>query len=182
MVLHRGRQLPRTKRPDAVVRHRRGPGGSRIGDELTPDDIRLARAGDAEAVAALVGELGYPATAQEVRDRFKRLDEFRDAVVFVAERAGVVTGVVTGHLIPSVHVTGPVALLTTLVVGAPYHRGGTGQRLARAIEVWAREHGAARVSVTSGGHRDGAHAFYERIGYTRTGLRFTKDLTMPSDE
>jgi GNAT superfamily N-acetyltransferase len=69
-----------------------------------------------------------------------------------------------------------VAWLTTLVVGGSYHRRGVGRYLTEAIESWARQHGAERMSVTSGKHRDGAHTFYERLGYERTGVRLTKRL------
>jgi GNAT superfamily N-acetyltransferase len=85
-------------------------------------------------------------------------------------------GLVTGHVIPSIHSTPVVALLTTLVVDERCARTGIGKQLATAVEDWAREQGAVRISVTSGKHRDGAHAFYERIGYDRTGVRLTKIL------
>ena len=35
---------------------------------------------------------------------------------------------------------------------------------------------AARIAVTSALHRDGAHAFYERLGWERTGVRLGKKL------
>jgi GNAT superfamily N-acetyltransferase len=138
--------------------------------------IRHATAADAEPVATLLGELGYPSAAGEVVARLARLHEFPAAVVFIAEVDGVVAGVVTGHVFPSLHVSSIVAWLTTLVVGGSYHRRGVGRYLTEAIESWARQHGAERMSVTSGKHRDGAHTFYERLGYERTGVRLTKRL------
>ena len=89
-------------------------------------------------------------------------------------------GVVTGHVIFSIHSSPVVALLTTLVVDEQCARTGIGKQLATAIEDWAREQGAVRISVTSGKQRDGAHAFYERIGYDRTGVRLTKILRKDS--
>ena len=139
-------------------------------------EIRFANAADASTIADLLDQLGYPATAEQVGARLGRLEQFRDAIALVAEIDGQVVGLVTGHVLPSIHVSGLVAWLTTLVVSDDHHNAGIGRRLAAAVEDWARGHGAARISVTSGKHRDGAHAFYERIGYERSGVRLTKIL------
>jgi GNAT superfamily N-acetyltransferase len=138
--------------------------------------VRHATPADAEAIASLLGELGYPSTVADVVSRLARLHDFPAAVVFLAEIDGAVAGVVTGHVFPSIHHTPVVAWLTTLVVGARCQRRGIGRYLADAIETWARGHGAVRVSVTSGQDRDGAHAFYEGLGYERTGVPLSKPL------
>jgi GNAT superfamily N-acetyltransferase len=138
--------------------------------------IRHATPADAEAIASLVGELGYPSTAGDVVSRLARLNDFQAAVAFIAEIDGVVAGVVTGHVFPSIHDSANVAWLTTLVVGLRYQRRGIGKYLTDAIETWARGQGAVRVSLTSGQHRDGAHAFYRELGYQYTGVRLTKPL------
>ena len=80
----------------------------------------------------------------------------------------------TGHIIPSIHSSAPVALLTTLVVDQKHRGGGIGSELVSRVERWAADNGAARISVTSGIQRQGTHDFYERRNYKRTGLRFTK--------
>lgn len=139
--------------------------------------IRDATPADAPAIADLLGQLGYPATAAEVVERMERLARFPHTTVLVAEVDGRVGGVVTGHLFPSIHATPITAWLTTLVVGAGFRSHGVGRRLAESVEAWARQAGAVRISVTSGSHRDGAHAFYERIGYERSGVRLTRRLT-----
>jgi hypothetical protein len=50
--------------------------------------IRAARSDDADALARLAGELGYPSTADDMRSRMSRLSN-NDAVL-VAESDGVV--------------------------------------------------------------------------------------------
>jgi len=104
------------------------------------------------------------------------LRDFPTAVVLVADRGGIVVGVATGHVFPSIHSSVPAAWLTTLVVDRDTTKAGIGRLLVGAIEDWARPHGAVRISVASGKHRDGAHAFYERLGYERTGVRLTRRL------
>lgn len=138
--------------------------------------IRPAAAADAEAIAELLGQLGYPTTAREVTGRLGALRDIQRDIVLVAESDGVVAGVVTGHVFHSIHSTPLVAWLTTLVVREGSQHSGIGRQLAAAVEDWARSRGAIRIAVTSGKHRDGAHAFYERIGYERTGVRLAKQL------
>ncbi|HYC52560.1 MAG TPA: GNAT family N-acetyltransferase [Gemmatimonadaceae bacterium] len=139
--------------------------------------IRGAIAPDAQVIAELLGELGYPATAEDVVARLERLAAFPSAVALVAEVDERVAGVITCHLLPSIHASAVVAWLTTLVVDSRSQSRGIGRTLVAAVESWARDAGAVRISVTSGSHRSGAHAFYERIGYDRSGVRLTKPLS-----
>jgi GNAT superfamily N-acetyltransferase len=138
--------------------------------------IRSAAPADADVIATLLGQLGYPATPPEVTARLVRLKSFQHATVLVAESGGGIVGLVTGHVFPSIHGSALVAWLTTLVVDDRHLNQGIGRELSAAIEQWAKELGAMRISVSSGNHREGAHRFYERIGYERTGVRLTKPL------
>ena len=138
--------------------------------------IRDALEEDAATLAQLLGQLGYPARADEMGARFAALRQYPQALAFVAEQQGDVVGLVTCHMFPSIHASAPVAWLTTLIVDRHHCGLGIGRRLCRAAEVWARERGAQRVSVSSGAQRDDAHAFYGRIGYAQTGMRLTKVL------
>ena len=139
--------------------------------------VRRATPADAPVIAALLGELGYPASPAEVVGRLERLAAFSSATALVADIEGQVVGVVTGHLFPSIHATPLVAWLTTLVVSSAAQSRGVGRQLVAAVEDWARQAGAVRISVTSASHRDAAHSFYEKIGYAHTGVRLTKSLT-----
>jgi GNAT superfamily N-acetyltransferase len=142
--------------------------------------IRTAEQGDAAMLAVLLEQLGYPATADEVVERLARLGQLRTAVVLVGEVKNEVVALATSHVFPSIHATPPAALLTTLVVHAAHRGAGIGAALCRAVEDWARAQGAIRISLTSGLQRAGAHVFYERIGYQRTGVRLGKTLTPAS--
>ena len=116
----------------------------------------------------------------EIPQRLGALSDVSSAAAFVAtDRYGEVVGVVTAHLIPSIHDNEPVAWLTTLVVLEDARGAGIGSALVEYIEKWAVEHGARRLSVTSGIHRKATHAFYEKRDYENTGLRFGKKL--PTD-
>lgn len=136
--------------------------------------IRAAHPDDAPVLSPLLAQLGYPATPEQIAPRLSALEDFPRALALVAVAGEGVVGLITAHLIPTIHGAQPLALLTTLVV-AESHRGrGIGSRLVHRVERWAAESGAVRVSVTSGLQREDTHRFYEHRNYSRTGLRFTK--------
>jgi ribosomal protein S18 acetylase RimI-like enzyme len=139
--------------------------------------VRRATLDDVAAIAPLLGELGYPSTVEETRERLERLLGTAGNVVFVAEVNGVVAGVETvAEISALLHQPGRVAQITMLVVGAAHRRLGVGRLLLEAGERWARECGSRRILVASNERRHDAHAFYESSGYRHTSRRFGKDL------
>lgn len=66
--------------------------------------------------------------------------------------------------------------ITALVVGDGFRQFGVGRALLRECENVARQHGAARIEVTTAGHRHEAHDFYRACGYAESSLRFVKRL------
>jgi len=94
--------------------------------------------------------------------------------VFVCESSGSVVGVITLHAIPLFHTTGQLVRVTSLSVLEGWFRKGIGTKLVEAAEGWAWSEGAIRMEVTSGDHRDGAHKFYESMGYRLAERRFVK--------
>lgn len=141
-----------------------------------PPVIRDARDDDAAPLAALATHMGYPTDAEAMRLRMARISARADHRTLVAERGGRVvgfTGVMWGW---GYNNDEPYARIVILSV-EPEERGkGTGARLVAAAEGWAREQGAGSIHVTTALHREGAHRFYEAIGYARTGLRYFKEL------
>ena len=70
----------------------------------------------------------------------------------------------------------PIVQLLAIAVDVESQGQGIGTALTAAAEDWAREIGAAGVSLHSGHHRPAAHRFYERRGYAATGFGFVKRL------
>jgi len=58
--------------------------------------------------------------------------------------------------------------LQAIVVKNDCQRQGVGTKLLCHIEDYARAHGIAGIGLQSGVQRTGAHAFYERLGYTKS--------------
>lgn len=140
--------------------------------------IRPAKSEDAARLAELTTQLGYPATAAELRKRLRQISPASQNAVFVAEakEAGVV-----GWL----HVTRQALLesdvraeINGLIVAEGQRSLGVGARLLAAAEDWARKHGCKSMSVRSNVIRERAHQFYERSGFEhyKTQKTFRKPL------
>ena len=63
----------------------------------------------------------------------------------VAELNGRVVGAMTTHVIPAIHVTPRVAMLTVLVVADELRGRGIGRELVEHAEKFAQSHGATKI-------------------------------------
>lgn len=136
---------------------------------------RPATPADAEAIAALLGELGYPSTAAQVEDRLSRLPPAEYAV-FVAVADERVAGLMGLHRLMGLHLSEPGCYVNALVVAAEWRGRGIGRLLLERAESWARANGCGRITLTSADHRRDAHLFYEHNGFANTGRRFVKTI------
>ena len=130
-----------------------------------PVCVRAARQDDTQALAHLSGELGYPVTAAQVRERLGAIEGKHDHATFVAvapEKE--VVGWIQLSEVRALEVE-PRAEITGLVVDSGYRSAGVGRLLVERGEAWARERGLQTIGVRSNVVRERAHAFYERLGY-----------------
>jgi GNAT superfamily N-acetyltransferase len=140
--------------------------------------IRPARSADAQKIAVLSGQLGYPATTAQMRERLLGIKPASQHAVFVAESAkdGVIGWVhVSRQPLLEVEIRAEV---NGLVVAEGQRSLGAGAWLLVAAEDWARIHGCKSMSVRSNVIRERAHKFYERNGYEhyKTQKSFRKPL------
>ncbi len=138
--------------------------------------IRLATLEDAGAIAALLTELGYPASAEEIPGRLRHMLAEPGQNVLVAEERGRVIGLATVIMRHVIHDDAPVARLAALVVGEAQRGHGVGSAMLAETERIARQGGCSLIEVTSGLHRPEAHAFYRGHGYEERPRRFLKRL------
>ena len=140
--------------------------------------IRRARSADAPRLAELAGQLGYPATAAQLRQRLRAIQPASQNAVFVADSS-------KDGVIGWLHVSKEPLLESEMraevngLVVADEQRGlGAGARLLEAGEDWARKHGCKEMSVRSNVIRERAHKFYERNGFEhyKTQKSFRKPL------
>ena len=135
--------------------------------------IRTMRADDAAPVAALAGELGYPAAESDVRHRFAGIEGSADAAAFVAESG-------EGQILGWVHVfvarlveSEPYVEVGGLVVAELSRGRGVGRALMTAAEEWTAASGCTTIRLRSNVLRDDAHRFYAHIGYERVKTQHT---------
>ncbi len=128
--------------------------------------VRPMHPDDAPGVAELTSQLGYQRTAEQVRHWLARASSSRQAA-FVAETSGKLVGWIEISLEWRLQ-SDAFGLIGGLVVGDGFRGAGIGRLLCERAEYWTREHGAARIRVTSRSTREGAHRFYLRDGYRQT--------------
>jgi GNAT superfamily N-acetyltransferase len=146
---------------------------------LTTVTIRAAAPGDADAIAGLLGELGYPTTPDQWKRRFDRLSREPATSLFVADADGRVVGLAGLRLLTLVERDEPVGRLIALVVAEAFRGSGVGRALVEHVEAHARRAGCVELDLSSSDRRDGAHAFYRRLGFADVSRRFVKTLAQP---
>lgn len=129
--------------------------------------IRPAEASDAEAIATLFTDEGYPAGPSDIVERLSRFASEHSRVV-IAEHEGTVLGFIALHALPRFEHDDRIVRVLALVVDAGARERGVGHRLMTEAELMARELGAAFVEVTAGHHRPEAYRFYESMRYDAT--------------
>jgi len=140
------------------------------------DGVRPAQFADAPEVAELLTELGYPCDAAEAQRRLLELEDDPRQSVMVAERGGLVCGLLGLEISFQLPLGMPACRITVLVVGRGQQRSGVGRQLLAEAETRARFSGATRIEVSSAAARHGAHAFYREAGYRDGSVRFVKVL------
>jgi predicted N-acetyltransferase YhbS len=126
--------------------------------------LRPAETSDAEAIAALFTDEGYPSGPSDIVERLRRFASEHSRVI-VAEHEGAVLGFIALHALPRFEHDDRILRILALVVDAGARERGVGHRLMEEAERVAAELGAAFVEVTAGHHRPDARRLYESLGY-----------------
>ena len=128
---------------------------------------RPAAPADAEAIAALFTDEGYPAGPSDIVARLERFASEHSRVV-VAEHDGTMLGFIALHAIPRFEHDDRIVRILALVVDAGARERGVGRGLIGEAERIGTELGAAFIEITAGHHRPEARRLYESLGYDAT--------------
>ena len=139
-------------------------------------ELRLASMQDADDVASLLTQLGYPCDRRDAAERIASVSDTDRQVLILARRDGVVCGLIGLDFMYYLPLGTFTCRVTALVVTQEAQGRGLGRQLLREAERRARAGGAARIELTSGSQRVDAHAFYKACGYSDGTLRFIKRL------
>jgi GNAT superfamily N-acetyltransferase len=143
-----------------------------------PLTLRLLQSTDADALVALLPDLGYEVTADQLVRRLDAMRAWPDQEAFVAEVDGAVVGLC--------HVQGVRMLISdgyaeiqALVVSAARQDEGLGRKLVAHACEWAFARGYERVRLRSNVVREEAHRFYEHLGFQKAKASYAFELRKP---
>jgi GrpB-like predicted nucleotidyltransferase (UPF0157 family)/ribosomal protein S18 acetylase RimI-like enzyme len=137
--------------------------------------VRPARAAD--AVAVLLGDLGYPTDEEVAAAQLGRLLHRDDAGVLVYEEDdGGLVGLIAYHVFDLVYRPRPQCRITALSVRADRRRRGIARALLEAVEAIAVQRGCDRVELTTRPDRVDAQNFYAACGFEDRPHRLAKRL------
>jgi len=140
--------------------------------------VRAAEIKDAEDIARLAIQLGYPSSPAQIRRRISKIMKDGAHAAYVATSShGRVVGWVHAFVYRLVE-SDPQAEIGGLVVNEDFRGRGIGKLLMNRAERWARSQGLKSVYLRSNVIREKAHAFYRRLGYRiiKTQHAFRKKL------
>ena len=132
--------------------------------DAPPITLRPATTADAERIAALFTDEGYPAGPSDIVERLERFGSPHSRVI-VAEHDGEVLGFMAIHALPRFEHDDRIVRVVALVVDAGVRERGVGHLLMAEAENIGRELGAVFTEVTAGHHRPDAQRLYESLGY-----------------
>jgi GNAT superfamily N-acetyltransferase len=118
---------------------------------------------DAEVVAELAMQLGYPNEIEAIRGRIWPIGN-ADLLLVAADTNDKPVGFIQAHRVCIIEVGSRVEILG-LVVSSTARRNGIARTLVGEVELWAKKTGAEVVSVRSNTKRAEAHFFYPAMGY-----------------
>lgn len=139
--------------------------------------LRPAEETDAEAIARLAGQLGYPSDARSIRHRLAQILPAPDHLLVVAESAAGVGGWLHAFVVDSVEVPRRVQI-DGLIIDESFRRRNVGRRLVEYAEAWALSRDVHIVGVSSNVVRTESHPFYRELGFTaaKTQIAYRKQL------
>lgn len=152
------------------------PHGTSIPPSEADIDLRNATPADADDVATLLTALGYPCDAGDAGERIAAILHNDRQALILARHRGVACGLLSLDFMYYLPLGTTTCRVTALVVNEDARGHGLGRLLLRDAERRARLGGAARLEVTSAGHRTEAHAFYRACGFGEGAVRFVKSL------
>jgi ribosomal protein S18 acetylase RimI-like enzyme len=132
--------------------------------ERPPITLRPADADDADRIAELFTDEGYPAGPSDIVARLERFSSAHSRVI-VAEHDGAILGFIAVHALPRFEHDDRILRILALVVDAGARERGVGRALMAEAERIGAELDAAFVEITAGHHRPEARQLYEALGY-----------------
>jgi len=138
--------------------------------------IRKACESDSREILSLINnELEYPDVSfEELSIKMIRMREQGNYYIFVAVIDENIVGFITIVQGVALEIKSDYFRILELAVSKAHQNKGVGKLLLGQVDALAAEKGVSYISLSCGLHRTGAHAFYERSGYSKTSFTFAK--------
>jgi|SRR6185312_7392155 len=138
--------------------------------------IRNSTLNDIDAITFLLGELGYPATHDEVRLRFAQIASHPDYKTLLAVVDGKIVGMIGMLRSHSYEHNGQYIRILAMVVDREHQNKGIGKKLLAGADRWANENNAFAMVLNSGNRpeRQSAYLFYQKMGFEIRSFGFIK--------
>jgi len=112
-------------------------------------------------------------TAEEARLHFAALRRYPYYKIFVAEADGKLAGVYSLVILDNIAKRGAKSAVAESVAVLPAHQGaGVGRAMMEHARELCRAAGCYKMALSSNLNREGAHRFYESLGFERHGYSF----------
>jgi predicted N-acetyltransferase YhbS len=138
--------------------------------------IRDAVESDAPAIARLLTALGHSTTTDIVAAKWTAWRQEGNSALVALNEDGAVAAVAVLHRMSVLHRPYPVGRINALIVDESLRGSGIGRSLVEAAERRLAQEGCELMEITSNVRRVDAHAFYDRLGYERSSIRFSKAI------
>lgn len=143
--------------------------------------IRQATERDVPRILELYRQLSFepekyqPARVNDCLKVFRKMSDYPDYHLLVAEDNGVVVGTTVLAILPGfAHGTSPFAVVEYVVVDEKHRSKGIGKLMMESVKSLAKEAGCYKIMLTSDLRRERAHKFYKSVGFepSAAGFRF----------
>lgn len=135
-------------------------------------EVRQARPEDAESVDSLYRQLLGSAHHRVLPERIQELQGNENALLLVAEVAGVVCGTLLVSLCADVmYSRQPFAVIENVVVDQGSRKCGIGAALLNQAESFCRQSQCSKMMLLSSNGRADAHRFFESQGFDSSAKR-----------
>jgi len=139
--------------------------------------IREAQPEDIPSILSLYSEIDFAdqqsLTTEKARDRFSRIQSYPDYHIYVAVHQGHLIGTFALLIMDNLaHNGAPSGVIEDVVVRKDWQRKGIGKQMMHYAMQKCKEAKCYKVMLSSNAVREGAHQFYEALGFRRHGYSF----------
>jgi len=147
--------------------------------------FHIATADDLPVVLALLASLNgpdeLPMPLSRAEEIFRRIATYPDYCIWLLSGPQGILGTYSLLIMDNIgHGGAPEAVVENVAVSAVHRSQGAGTRMMHHAMEQARQRGCYKLVLSSNIARERAHAFYDRLGFSRHGISFQVLLLTPA--